>query len=244
MAPGHSAAETTTPAQAAPDLVTARFTCSGALAGTVRIGFSSAHAAQVGAQLMGGAPANPAGPPSDDEREAALETLRQIAGHAATALSQDWKREVQLSLVAETSADWAAAHSATISLAGPHPVSLFVEADPELAAKLTAEPATEEPQRAADQPPAPPGGNLNLLLDLGLEVRLRFGQREMLLRDLVELAPGAVVELDRRVDEPVELLVGERVFARGDVVIVDGNYGLHVTEVAPERRRSTRPCAA
>jgi flagellar motor switch protein FliN/FliY len=73
--------------------------------------------------------------------------------------------------------------------------------------------------------------NLHLVMGVELEVTLRFGQRKLPLRQLVELNPGSVVELDKRVHEPVELLLREKVIARGEVVIVEGHYGLRVTEV-------------
>lgn len=73
--------------------------------------------------------------------------------------------------------------------------------------------------------------NLNLVLDVELNMSLRFGQRQLPLREVLELASGSVVELDRQVDDPVELLLDGRVIARGEAVIVDGNYGLRVTEI-------------
>ncbi len=74
-------------------------------------------------------------------------------------------------------------------------------------------------------------GNLGLVMDVELDVMLRFGQRQLSLREVMELTSGSVVELDREVDEPVELLLDDRVIARGEAVIVDGNYGVRVTEV-------------
>jgi len=73
--------------------------------------------------------------------------------------------------------------------------------------------------------------NLKLVMDVELNVSLRFGQRQMPLREVLELATGSVIELDRQVDEPVELLLDGKVIARGEAVIVDGNYGLRVTEI-------------
>lgn len=73
--------------------------------------------------------------------------------------------------------------------------------------------------------------DIERVIDIPLAVTLRFGQREMRLRDVMELKSGFLVELDRQIEEPVDLLLGERVIARGEVVIVDGNYGLRVTEV-------------
>ncbi|HEY0309015.1 MAG TPA: FliM/FliN family flagellar motor switch protein [Acidobacteriaceae bacterium] len=73
--------------------------------------------------------------------------------------------------------------------------------------------------------------NLDLVLDVELNVTLRFGQRILSLREVLDLTSGSVIELDRQVEEPVELLLEGKVIARGEAVVIDGNYGLRVTEV-------------
>ncbi len=73
--------------------------------------------------------------------------------------------------------------------------------------------------------------NLDLVMDVELSVTLRFGQRKLALREVLELTTGSVIELDRQVEEPVELLLEGKVIARGEAVVIDGNYGLRVTEV-------------
>ncbi len=80
-------------------------------------------------------------------------------------------------------------------------------------------------------------GNLGLLMDVELGVMLQFGCRQATLREVLELSVGAVLELDREIQEPVELLLNRRVIARGEVVVIDGNYGLRVTEVASAQQR-------
>lgn len=90
----------------------------------------------------------------------------------------------------------------------------------------------------APQPASPalsPG--IELLLDVELEASLRFGCREMPLGQLLDLGPGDVVQLDRHVADPVDLIVGDKIVARGEVVLVNGNFGLRVTEVATPRKR-------
>ena len=76
--------------------------------------------------------------------------------------------------------------------------------------------------------------NLDLVMGVELNVKLRFGQRQLALREVMELASGSVVELDRQVDEPVELILDGRVVARGEAVIVDGNYGMRVTQLVSD----------
>jgi flagellar motor switch protein FliN len=73
--------------------------------------------------------------------------------------------------------------------------------------------------------------NLELVLDVELNVTLRFGRRQLTLREVLELTSGSVIELDRQVEEPVELLLDGKVIARGEAVVIDGNYGLRVTDV-------------
>jgi flagellar motor switch protein FliN len=78
---------------------------------------------------------------------------------------------------------------------------------------------------------------LDLLLDVELEATLRFGCRELPLGEVIDLGPGDVVQLDRTVRDPVDLVVGDKIVARGEVVLVNGNFGLRVIEVATPRRR-------
>ena len=100
-------------------------------------------------------------------------------------------------------------------------------------------PAAQSAARLADAP-APPAGlspGMNLLLDVELEVSLRFGSKELPLGEILDLGPGDVVPLDRNVADPVDLIVGDKIVARGEVVLVNGNFGLRVTEVASPRKR-------
>jgi len=73
--------------------------------------------------------------------------------------------------------------------------------------------------------------NLKLVMDVELNVSLRFGRSQLPLREVLELASGSIIELDRMVDEPVELFLDGKLIARGEAVVVDGNYGLRVTEI-------------
>ena len=88
-----------------------------------------------------------------------------------------------------------------------------------------------------------PGFGLGLLYDIELEATLQFGSRELQLREVLELGPGDVVELDRHVSEPVDLVVGDRIVARGEVVVSSGNFALRITEVAtPQLRLESIRC--
>jgi flagellar motor switch protein FliN/FliY len=85
--------------------------------------------------------------------------------------------------------------------------------------------------------------SVNILFDIELDATLQFGSRELPLREVLELGPGDVVELDRHVSEPVDLVIGGRIVARGEVVIVNGNFALRVAEVAtPQLRLESIRC--
>lgn len=102
-----------------------------------------------------------------------------------------------------------------------------------------AAPAPPASPPAAPPPPVAPAlsPGLELLLDVELDASLRFGCRELPLGEILELGPGDIVQLDRHVADPVDLLVGDKIVARGEVVLVNGNFGLRVTEVASPKKR-------
>jgi flagellar motor switch protein FliN/FliY len=81
----------------------------------------------------------------------------------------------------------------------------------------------------------PSDPRLDAVLDVELPLVVRFGRAVMPLRALADLGPGSVIDMGRSPDEPVELLVGDRLIARGEVVIVGGNYGVRISELAGTR---------
>jgi len=78
---------------------------------------------------------------------------------------------------------------------------------------------------------------LEVLLDIELPVTLRFGRTQMQLGDVLALGSGSVIEFDHSANEPVEVLVNGRVVARGEAVMVQGNYGVRISEIASRRER-------
>jgi flagellar motor switch protein FliN/FliY len=81
---------------------------------------------------------------------------------------------------------------------------------------------------------------IDVILDIDLPIVVRFGHTEMPLRALTRLGPGSVIDLGRTPDDPAEVMVSDRVVARGEVVIVGGNYGIRILDVVSpsERMRS------
>ena len=79
--------------------------------------------------------------------------------------------------------------------------------------------------------------NLELLMEVDLDLSVSFGRTQLLLEDVLKLATGSIVELNRSATDPVDVLVNDAVVARGEVVVVDGNYGIRITEVVSRKER-------
>jgi flagellar motor switch protein FliN/FliY len=233
-------------------------TASKAIQGDMAILASEAGALSL-AQIFASEQLNAAVRFDKDRRDAYEELLRQVLGQVATSFSQDARGEVEVKHSGSEAPSWADASRLGIRITGEklQPINLTLLVSPELARSLQSRPeAKDPPAQETKAPPAAPaapkdeptpplqpepsGGrssNLELLLDVRLDATIRFGQKRMLLREILELHPGTAVALDRQVQEPVELLVGGRVVAQGEVVIVDGNYGLRITEILTPQQR-------
>lgn len=227
------------------------FTAGGSLRGEQACLVAETDARLLAQLLMGETP-DAAAPLTDDDRDAAAEVFRQVAGQVSIDLAGKWSAQVSLAFDAARAAAWEPAAKAAICIttpAGRKPV-IVLALQENLLAALTEAPepakapasspaASKEPAKPDPEPPAKDltTSNLDLLLDIELEATIRFGQREMLLRDVIDLRAGSVVELERHVEEPAELLVAGRAVARGEVVVVEGNYGLRITEILSPRQR-------
>lgn len=71
----------------------------------------------------------------------------------------------------------------------------------------------------------------NLIKTVKLPVKVRIGKKKMLLKDVLSMDIGSIVELDQLVNSPLEILVGDQVIGLGEAVIVDGNFGIQITEI-------------
>ena len=203
---------------------------------------------------------------TDDQRDACGELFRQFAGVASTSCRPLLLGEVEFAFGAAEKPAWTPETESgwKLTLEGREAVATRILLSAELSASLkqvesrakekaaasaaAASKAAEQAATAATAPATAPANadsaehlvneaNLALILDVSLDASLRFGQKQMLFKEVLDLRPGSVIELDRRVQEPAELLVAGRVIAKGEVVVVDGNYGLRITEVAHPKDR-------
>jgi len=88
-----------------------------------------------------------------------------------------------------------------------------------------------------DEEPRGGGLSLDLVLDISMPVTVELGRTTVTVRELLQLSTGSVIELNKQAGEPVDLYVRDVRFARGEVVVVDNNFGLRITEIINPQRR-------
>jgi flagellar motor switch protein FliN/FliY len=98
------------------------------------------------------------------------------------------------------------------------------------------EPSKEIADTRGNAPP-PESKTFDLLLDVELPVSVSFGRAQVALKDLIKLTTGSIVELNRSISEPVEVIVNNCVIARGEVVVVEGNFGVRIQQVVSRQER-------
>ena len=79
--------------------------------------------------------------------------------------------------------------------------------------------------------------NLEMLMDIKLQLRVRIGSKIMLLKDVISMDIGSVVELDQLASEPLDILIEDKKIGEGEVVIVDGNFGIQITSIGSKAER-------
>jgi flagellar motor switch protein FliN/FliY len=81
---------------------------------------------------------------------------------------------------------------------------------------------------------------LDMLLDVPLDVSVELGRCRMTIQDLLALGPGAVVELDKVAGEPLDILINDRLVARGEAVVVNDMFGVRITDIVSPQERIAR----
>ena len=244
--------------QPAAPTVRTRFLAGGLIRGELAFTAPDFQAVQLG-QILMSEPLDPATPFDEGHRDAYAELLRQVAGAVATSVKAKFGGPIDFTYSGVEPSSWTAQSRAELGIViqGGLEINLIVELEGSLVDSICKQsaPAAQAAPSHSVQPGMLPGSapeedasiasvilegqgsNLDLLLDVELAVSIRFGQREMLLRDVLDLRTGAVIELEREVEEPAELLVAGRVVAHGEVVVVEGSYGLRITEILKPQER-------
>lgn len=193
--------------------------------------------------------------PEGEEQKTWLEILSQWLAAVARSLGSALGREVTCAAGSETApaaspSGWAA-YTLGFGETTLAPLSMVFSAA--LLALLASPPVDETREgdgvEADSEASAPAAEHLpavsrtmDLLLDVDLPVSISFGKTQLALKDVLKLTTGSIVELNRGVNEPVDVLVNHCLVARGEVVVVEGNYGVRIQQIVsrPERLRSLR----
>jgi flagellar motor switch protein FliN/FliY len=176
-------------------------------------------------------------------RETYLELLQQSLGELSRSAGRRWNREVVCSGGAEQfepppTAEFRLVETAYSDAAVP-PLLLVIAGAPE---EPPAEVAAPEPGQAPTRLSAGKHASLqsktfDLLMEVELPVSVSFGHVQLPLMDILKLTAGSIVELNRMVDEPVEVIVNNCVVARGEVVVIEGNYGVRIHHIMSRQQR-------
>ncbi len=123
-----------------------------------------------------------------------------------------------------------------------------IEKEEEQEAEVEAEPESvpfenvETDRETTETPPSStqnqaPSGNLDLIMDVDLDVKIRIGEKNMLIKDILKLKEGSIIELEKNIEEPMEILINDKVVARGVVVVVGGRFGVKITNIDTKEER-------
>ncbi len=210
------------------------FLATGRFEGTLTLGVATQDAGRLASLVMGFEE-----PPGDD---VVVDSFQEMAQQVASAVTVKFGPELKLGVSgpltsvssAEGGADWLTLGlgDLTLQLAVWHHLAEVTSAT---ATAASGTPTPAEPPHAAPRV-APASGsaapsNLELILDIELPLWVRFGETAMTLQALTKVGPGTTLDLERSPDDPVDMMVNNTVIARGEVVVVGGNYGIRVTEV-------------
>lgn len=183
---------------------------------------------------------------ADDVRSTYLEIVNQSLSGAASAISTRAHKEVSCiegHAATPAVAAGASVYAFEITL-GEQTLPLlavFARSLSNISESPTQSPANDAPAQSSSRTraaasPAPPG-SIDLLLDVELPVSVSFGRAQLMLKDVIKLTTGSIVELNRSLSEPVEVIVNNCVIARGEVVVVEGNYGIRIKQVISRQER-------
>ncbi len=121
--------------------------------------------------------------------------------------------------------------------AGPKPAGSFQQGAPPQATPTRSGGVVMQQLENEFSGSAKVGGNIALLMDVPLKLTVELGRTTKLVKEILALAPGSVVELDKLAGEAVDILVNEKLIAKGEVVVIDENFGVRITEIInPEER--------
>jgi len=172
----------------------------------------------------------------EDCRSTWQEILNQTVAGVASAMTAGQSREVTTSNGAEIEAEPPGLTWLAFSITGSSGNALSFKASWSRELAAPGEPGPDEGRSPATRD-GTVSKTFDLLLEVALPITVSFGRTSLQIREVLKLNTGSIVELERFVSDPVEVIVNDCVIARGEVVVVDGNYGVRISQLASREDR-------
>ena len=241
-----------------PPIVLVKVSISGDVEASAMVSLPPNLSASLSDMMMGEEPSDREDV-SDDDLDATKEIVSNIFGAVANTLSAQKELPVlsfnveSIELIsdnAEVSLESFSQMNVYNFSLGPVKSLLMFIIDEKLKKSISGEsdpsPATAQSSVSSPSEESSPNfnsdemGNIGLIMDVKLPVRVRIGKKRMLLKDVLNMDIGSVIELNQLANDPLEILVDNHVIAEGEVVIVDGNFGVQITSIGTKRERLTQ----
>lgn len=238
-----------------PPMALATVQVSGDIDGRMKVAIAPALATGIGALMMGEEEALSKDEMDDDDLDATKEIISNVFGSLSTALGGQkdlpklsFSVESIVFIDASSSLDFSGMHTVYLHSMSVQAITdqIIFATDAPIEEALGANTQSTEPSRgeSASKKDSMENDlsseemrNIALIMDVQLPVRVRIGSKKMLLKDVLSMDIGSVIELNQLANDPLEILVGDKVVAMGEVVIVDGNFGVQITEIGTKRER-------
>jgi flagellar motor switch protein FliN len=212
------------------------------LDGSLSLGLDRESVIHIGAGLLKAAGLQ------DETSHRAIQTFAEMLSHASAGLASQFSARLKSAVHPEAlgqsdeppASDGKVFPLRLVTADGSFPVSAVVTGQ-DLVRLFDPSPGSRTPCVTAGSPLGDPlavsNRNLDLLLDVELPISVSFGKAELPLKDVIRLTTGSIVELNRSVSEPVDIIVNNCIIARGEVVVVEGNFGVRIKQIVSKQER-------
>lgn len=183
---------------------------------------------------------------AEENRATCLEVVEQSLGGLVTAIGERVSQEISRAPLKQCPffPNGLSVIRVTVAIGEKILAPLWLAFNPLLNSLLEAKPAdravppsTEPQQQQKTHEESGSSHRFDVLFDVALPVSVSFGKTELLVKDVLKLTTGSIVELNRSVSEPVDVIVNNCIIARGEVVVVDGNYGVRIINIVSRNER-------
>ena len=237
-----------------PPIVLVKLSVSGDVEASAMVALPTVLSASLSDMMMG-EEASDRDDVSEDDIDATKEIISNIFGAIATSLSAQKELPVlsfnieSIELVSDDEVsleDFSRMYIYNFTLGSINSLMMFIideklknafSGESEKSVETASSSASCEPSNSSVNLSSDEMSNISLIMDVKLPVRVRIGKKRMLLKDVLNMDIGSVIELNQLANDPLEILVDNHVIAEGEVVIVDGNFGVQITTIGTKKER-------